>query len=459
MDRLTIKDLKDIIRKYNKDSKKKLTGWSTLKKAELIKFINKNKLKYQSEEEEAKEQKKDIIKMEKKLFGESKTEQKQAKKKPIPKKKETSEPLKIQIIPPKQGDKYFDPNFSKKSKIEQLQIVLKTSKITGKAPDKEFYENIAGSFFDNANKLMNMSPYKALREFVNKYQLTPKMLELIYQSKTDGDFFPTGKSCIDKMIDKMSRYLKLDGGEFKMLEGTSGIGQVGYYFKQKYPNSNITLNELSPNNLAISKLFLNNNDYTFSNKDFFDITDKNYDVIFLNPPFGSKDHFYIKFLLHALKLLNQNAGNKMVFFISPALGWSHPMFKTDESMGNQYSNIFDIIYPSSSKSTQRIPLKALIKWINELNNSKFTEKDFKAVYEVLHEGSNKKLPEKQEELKYIIDNHYNFILGEEIGRCTDFGGTKLNASMYYFQVLRQGTGAGKPMKIVKTGSGYKCCCK
>jgi hypothetical protein len=372
---------------------------------------------------------------------------------------ETSEPLKIQIIPPKQGDKYFDPNFSKKSKIEQLQIVLKTSKITGKAPDKEFYENIAGSFFDNANKLMNMSPYKALREFVNKYQLTPKMLELIYQSKTDGDFFPTGKSCIDKMIDIMSWYLKLNDGENEMLEGTSGIGQVGYYFKQRYPNSNITLNELSPNNLAISKLFLNNNDYTFSNKDFFDITNKNYDVIFLNPPFGSKDHFYIKFLLHALKLLNQNAGNKIVLFISPQLGWSHPMFKTDESTGNQYSNIFDIIYPSSSKSKQRIPLKALIKWINELNNSKFTEKDFKEVYEVLRKGKYKKLTEKQEKLKDIIDNDYNFIYGEEIGQCTDFGGTKFNASMYYFQVLRQGTGAGKPMKIVKTGSGYECCCK
>jgi predicted RNA methylase len=357
------------------------------------------------------------------------------------------------------GDKGFDPDFNKKTKIEQLNIALDSSTITGKAPLKEFYESKAEEFFKNTNLLMNQSPYKAVREFVNKYQLTPKMLELIYQSKTDGDFFPTGKSCINNMMDKMSWWLKLDNGTFKMLEGTSGIGQVGYYFKQRYPDSNITLNELSPNNLAISKLFLNNDDFKFSNKNFFDITNKDYDLIFLNPPFGSNDHFYLKFLLHALYLLNQTFGNKMVFFISPSLGWDKKITgpKETEVLSNDFTSIFDFVSPNRAGDRPRIPPKALVKWINELNKTDYTVKDLEKAKEARNEDI--KINKKQQELLDLIEDDYNFIIGQGIGECTDFGGTKFNANMYYFQVLRQGTGSGKPMKLVKTGSGYKCCCK
>ena len=35
----------------------------------------------------------------------------------------------------------------------------------------------------------------------------------------------------------------------------------------------------------------------------------------------------------------------------------------------------------------------------------------------------------------IIENDYKFTYGEEIGLCSDFGGTKFNSSMYYFQVM------------------------
>ena len=357
------------------------------------------------------------------------------------------------------GDKGFDPDFSKKTKIEQLNIALDSATITGKAPSKEFYESKAEEFYKNANLFMNQSPYKAVREFVNKYQLTPTMLELIYKSKTDGDFFPTGKSCIDNMMDKMSWWLKQDNGGFKMLEGTSGIGQVGYYFKQRYPDSNITLNELSLNNLALSKLFLNNDDFEFSNKDFFDITNKDYDLIFLNPPFGTKDHFYLKFLLHALYLLNQTNGNKMVFFISPPLGWDKKIIgpKGTEVLSSDFTSIFDFVSPNRAGEKPRIPPKALVKWINELNKTDYTVKDLEKAKEAINEGI--EINKKQQELLDLIEDDYNFIIGTGIGQCADFGGTKFNANMYYFQVLRQGTGRGKPMKLIKTGSGYKCCCK
>jgi hypothetical protein len=481
MNKLTVSELKDIIRKYNKEnSSNSIKGWSKLKKNELIELINK-KIETKKNDAKKKETKKKEIKKteikkndddeEKTTATETRKEWRQALEKALKmdirhvdylnmlknsttekwkleyinakikeyeNKKKKDEKLSIKITPPKMGDKGFDPDFSKKTKIEQLEIVLNNSEITGEPQNKEFYESKADEFYNEANKLMNMSPYKAVREFVNKYQLTPDILELIYQSKTDGDFFPTGKSCIDNMINEMNWWLKLDDGEFKMLEGTSGIGQVGYYFKQRYPNSNITLNELSLNNLAVSKLFLNNDDYTFSNKNFFDITKTDYDLIFLNPPFGSKNHFYLKFLLHALYLLNQTKGNKMIFFISPPLGWDKKITgaKGTTILTSDFTSIIDFISPNRESDKPRIPPKALIKWINELNNSDYTTKDLEKVKNERNEGD-ANLNDRQQKLYDLIENdYYYFSMGQGIGECTDFGGTKFNANMYYFQVMR-----------------------
>jgi hypothetical protein len=337
------------------------------------------------------------------------------------KKKSYRNDLSIKIIPPKPGDKYFDPGFAKRTKIEQLETVLKTSIIQGKEPSKKFYESIADDFYKNFNNIINTSPYKAVREFVNKYGLTPNMLKLVYNAKDESDFFPTGKSIIDSIIKHMNWYFKLDDN-MNFLEGTAGIGNVGYWFKQKYPDYNITLNELDKNNLQLMRLFLNNDDYNFENKDFFKLPlHNNYDIIFLNPPFGHKNHLYVKFLLYGLKLLNHSSSkNKMLILICPEL-LRRDIRGNKIDSNTQMSTILDILKSSGSGS---IPNSSLLRWINELEKKNFDDKDLKNAFD--SEGK----------LYDLLSYEYNFMYGEKIGKFNDFGGTKMTADVYYFQVMK-----------------------
>jgi len=91
-----------------------------IKKNELIELINK---KIETKKTETKK---------------TETKKKETKKKETKKKetKKNDEKLSIKITPPKMGDKGFDPDFSKKTKIEQLEIALNNSKITGEPQKK-----------------------------------------------------------------------------------------------------------------------------------------------------------------------------------------------------------------------------------------------------------------------------------------------------------------------------------
>ena len=115
--------------------------------------------------------------------------------------KDKTNKLHIKIIPPIKGEEFYDPNFMKLSKIEQLETVLKTSTITGKQQNKKFYFDIADDFYKNLNVLLNRSPYGAVKEFVNKYQLTEENLLKIYEAKSSADFFPTGYDMVKQIFD------------------------------------------------------------------------------------------------------------------------------------------------------------------------------------------------------------------------------------------------------------------
>jgi len=176
-----------------------------------------------------------------------------------------------------------------------------------------------------------------------------------------------------------------------------------------------------------------------TNDDFFDINE-NYDIIFLNPPFGSVSqgtaNFYFKFLLHSLKILNDNKGG-FILFISPPL----IKFKED-SKGklvygqDQYSQISNF-FKSQDKENGIFP-DTMIKYINELNNTNYSKKDFSKVLTLLNNYET--LPEDPdfdiEELYNLIENDYSFTYGTVVGMCEDFGGTGVRAQMNLIQVMK-----------------------
>ena len=79
--------------------------------------------------------------------------------------KDKTNKLHIKIIPPIKGEEFYDPNFMKLSKLEQLKTVLKTSTITGKQQNKKFYFDIADDF--RVGKFTNYT----LKHFIERVKI------------------------------------------------------------------------------------------------------------------------------------------------------------------------------------------------------------------------------------------------------------------------------------------------
>ena len=341
--------------------------------------------------------------------------------------KDKTNKLHIKIIPPIKGEEFYDPNFMKLSKIEQLETVLKTSTITGKQQNKKFYFDIADDFYKNLNVLLNRSPYGAVKEFVNKYQLTEENLLKIYEAKSSADFFPTGYDMVKQIFDSDIHYRR---DEYNFLEGTAGIGNVGYWAQKINPNLKITMNELDTNNYEIMKLFNKRDDnMKLIHKDFFTIDNKQtdkYDLIFLNPPFGTiankNPQLWFMFLLKALHMLQHNKGVAEILFISPEMVRDRRTREKDA----QFTSILDLIKDGNSSGHEgTIPLSRWLKYVNEYDekyiksDAIFTKKD---VIEAKTKYSG--------ELYEYIDYHFRFNLAQSVTlKSNDFGGTKVNA--YY----------------------------
>ena len=351
-------------------------------------------------------------------------------KKELKRKKDESNRLHIKIIPPKIGQMFYDPNFSKRSKIEQLNIVLKTSQITGKQPNKQFYFDIADNFYKNLNVLLNRASYGSVGDFVNRYQLSTSNLEKIYKAKSSSDFFPTGFDMVKQIFD--GHYSK---NAYNMLEGTAGVGNVGYWAQQINPNLNITMNELDSNNYEIMKLFIKTDDnMKLMNKDFFKINNKKdedeYDLIFLNPPFGSNANnnpqIWFMFLLKALHMLQHNKTLSEILFISP------PMVSNRSDELTVFTSIIDLIKMDENHLHGVIPLSRWLKYVNEYDEKHiksgaiFTKKD---VIECKENESG--------QLSDYIYKYFSFNEAVSIPlKSRDFGGTKFGANYTNFTIYK-----------------------
>ena len=366
-----------------------------------------------------------------KALEELKAKKKEVIKKDVVKdvvKKDESNRLHIKIIVPSKSDDGYVENFKKLTKLEQLNIVLKTSTITGKAPKKDFYVEIADEFYKNINILLNRSPYSAVKELVDKYQLTAENLKKMYAAKSSSDFFPTGYEMVKQIFNdgQFSKY------EYDMLEGTAGIGGVGYWAKRINPNLNITMNELNKNNYDIMKLFNDEkDDIDLMNDDFFKLNNnRGYDLIFLNPPFGSiankNPNFWFLFLLQALHLLKDVKGPSYILFISPQL--IRPRQNAD-SKDVQFESLFDLIKGYKQDNDQEGLLLAN-RWLNYIN--KFSGKSFTST------DIEKGFYDREGKLYDYIEDNFKIQYAVSVPlKSTDFGGTKLQAYYTLFELYNK----------------------
>ena len=117
------------------------------------------------------------------------------------------------------------------------------------------------------------------------------------------NFYPTPKSLIEKMVEKIE-----ENRELEILEPSAGKGDIieflenrkkSYYRKLRIKS--IDCIEINDNLRAILK----DKNFNLVDRDFLNFrTYKNYDVIIMNPPFDMGVHH----LLKAISLIEENGG-------------------------------------------------------------------------------------------------------------------------------------------------------
>ena len=305
---------------------------------------------------------------------------------------------------------------------------------------------MAEKFYDGIFSILNKSASRAIPEIINHFHLPLSALEILYQGQDKGskiDFYPTPNKCVEELFDSLPRNFvptqePYPGYGISVLEGTAGIGSVAYHINKINPYYNIIANEMNKGLFTLMDKFLPDEIQT-TNKDFFNIN-KDYDIIFLNPPFGSVSqgtaNFFFKFLLHALKILNDNKGG-YIMFISPALIKYKENSKGQVIFGeDQYSSIADFFKYINPESG--VLPSTMVKFINQLNDTNFSSKTFNKVLKHIEEASNPDEDDDDDEndLYKIVDEDYRFLYGTVVGQCQGFGGTGVNAQLNLIQVMK-----------------------
>jgi hypothetical protein len=285
----------------------------------------------------------------------------------------------------------FVEGFQQLPREQQVEILIKQLENYKQLPYVKTKE-----LFNDLPKLLSMSPSRAIQEII-KYGITPDELRILYKSKI-FDFFPTPNICLDKLYNKLPKAYQKNSS---MLEGTAGLGNVSYYFYNK--GWDITSNEYDPELFKIMKRILPKK-IIKTNEDFFKLKYLDVDTIFLNPPF--ENFIWIKFLLKAIQLLKESTTNtslKNIMFISPSMNWEK---------GETYLEWDKIVKP-----TGQVPQSKFKKYVEELLGHKVNIKD-------ILEGSDEE-----------FNDNFNFFFGTQFDTCEGFGGTKMKASLSFFQVI------------------------
>jgi hypothetical protein len=298
---------------------------------------------------------------------------------------------------------------SKKQQEEQDEYEYQRmrDKMREESRAEDFYNVILPMF--GTGKITSRSLNQILKES-EKYGFDKAFINELLSLREIG-FFPTGNSCIKTITDDI---LKDFGKDLKLniLEGTSGLGNVAFKISQNMPNSKIRLNEIVSDLLNFSKNLLDwNPNLTFTNDNFFNIQNGDWDILFLNPPYTAKNKpkYWLEFLLHGLKLLNKSKKkNKTLYLISPTLGLDFSV-----------SSLLEIIKtPDNPQKRLTLTPEDLRKAINELENTNYSKNDFA----------------DDDKLTDIIEP-YQFRDVELLGKCNDFIGTKITADIYKFNLI------------------------
>lgn len=316
---------------------------------------------------------------------------------------------------PSEGQKQEAYKILKRERDKISKEIEKDKEVKSKKAGETIKQmELADKFYDNLGTILKGST-RGMRMLEKDFGFSKEGIQKVFEGQHIGDFFPTPDEC-----------LKVYNKQFKeannMLEGTAGLGSVVHYAERRA--TKITANELNKFFIPVIKKF--NPRVEVMNKDFFNIELSPYDLIFLNPPFskggrlggklGGKDSkFYYNFLFHTIIQLNRHkekiSKNPIytLLFISPQL---------TEGANEKTDTI--ILLEKMFKKMGHNKINEILKNANikEISKSQYKE--------LIEEGE----IEGREDIQDLLDP----IQIQNVGKCSNFGGTGITAMEYIITI-------------------------
>ncbi len=274
---------------------------------------------------------------------------------------------------------------------------------TGKIPFDKL-----GEFYKTIDNIAKGKSRRKEKQFTDKYG--KRLMDDVFEGQFGKDFYSTPIKCLDDVAE----YFTLNRGANHVLEVSAGLGAMLYWNMTEDMKAQQETGKYTA--IEINKPFVKFLKGSFGKKvnviegDFFEMSKKyikpmkgpmndrganDFDFILMNPPFSlARDgkvnkKAYLEFLFRGVEILKKSSKTyeKNILFISPPL-------ESGEKIGNTIDPYK--VFESNSKPVQKRILKE--------NNLNF-EEDIE---------TSDALPEQI----------------QLVGKCADFGGTGINASIY-----------------------------
>ena len=283
----------------------------------------------------------------------------------------------------------------KEQEKQQPKEIVKASKLNIKNYD-DFYKKLFETLSNRSKRNIN--------SFIKSYPDFKDNINIILDSQTFLDFYPTPMHCLEPTKDIVKT-------ADKILEPTAGLGAITYWLDKYIAGEKIMaveleptmakiLNQLQPKLNVLVGNFLNKPLNSFSGVD----------TIYCNPPFslGNDKRFYYDFLFKCLAILNTNGRGRLIF-ISPSL--------IEDPIKDNYIDEYSIIkYKNLSPSKFDLIMKNYTP--NPVSKAGFIK------YLDTGEGQNAELFKL-----------FKWDAGKVIMKCSGFGGTKIEAVVHQFVIL------------------------
>jgi len=257
-------------------------------------------------------------------------------------------------------------------------------------------------------KLTGKVSQRVISQFNNKHKSGKDMIYDLIGARDFG-FFPTPTHCLENN----KRVVGLLKEAENILEPTCGIGNMINYAHKINPEAKIVGIEFLPKIYEIAKSLFPEDNIKILHKNFLEmkVEENEIDTILMNPPFANRNDklFYMDFIFKSLSVMRQSDRHLCDMIVIC------PEIRMNKDVKNYHS----------------------FNTLNLIQDSNLSYNKFSSIYENITGSKLSKSDYKDIENNSLLWSYIGYdVEWEEIGDCTDFGGTGVKTKIYLFRQVK-----------------------